>query len=110
MGKGAGAYPTASAVLSDISALQYDYAYEYKKSQSNERLAYTEDFFLKIYVGSEFMEAIQEIPFYKIDEVFQSKNYNFQTGWVKFNELSKFNFNQLNDLFFLFLSDSFLNE
>lgn len=30
-GKGAGAYPTASAVLSDISALAYNYKYEYKK-------------------------------------------------------------------------------
>ena len=32
LGKGAGSHPTASAVLSDISALQFDYAYEYKKS------------------------------------------------------------------------------
>ena len=31
MGKGAGAFPTASAVLSDISALSYNYKYEYKK-------------------------------------------------------------------------------
>ncbi len=31
VGKGAGAYPTASAVLSDISALSYNYKYEYKK-------------------------------------------------------------------------------
>ena len=30
-GKGAGSLPTASAVLSDISALRYDYKYEYKK-------------------------------------------------------------------------------
>ncbi len=30
-GKGAGSFPTASAVLSDISALRYDYRYEYKK-------------------------------------------------------------------------------
>lgn len=30
-GKGAGAFPTASAVLSDISALGYNYKYEYKK-------------------------------------------------------------------------------
>ena len=30
-GRGAGAYPTASAVISDISALSYDYKYEYKK-------------------------------------------------------------------------------
>lgn len=31
IGKGAGSYPTASAVLSDISALTYGYQYEYKK-------------------------------------------------------------------------------
>ena len=31
VGKGAGSYPTGSAVLSDISALTYDYRYEYKK-------------------------------------------------------------------------------
>lgn len=34
VGKGAGAYPTASAVISDISALSYDYKYEYKKLQN----------------------------------------------------------------------------
>jgi homoserine dehydrogenase len=31
VGKGAGAHPTASAVLSDLSALRYSYRYEYKK-------------------------------------------------------------------------------
>lgn len=36
IGKGAGSYPTGSAVLSDISALTYDYTYEYKKlAQAN---------------------------------------------------------------------------
>ena len=30
-GKGAGSFPTASAVLSDIAALRYHYRYEYKK-------------------------------------------------------------------------------
>lgn len=33
IGKGAGAYPTASAVLSDLSALTYGYRYEYKKME-----------------------------------------------------------------------------
>ena len=31
MVKGAGSHPTGSAVLSDISALTYDYKYAYKK-------------------------------------------------------------------------------
>jgi homoserine dehydrogenase len=30
-GKGAGRFPTSSAVLSDISALRYHYQYEYRK-------------------------------------------------------------------------------
>jgi homoserine dehydrogenase len=35
IGKGAGSYPTGSAVLSDISALTYGYQYEYKKINQN---------------------------------------------------------------------------
>ena len=34
-GKGAGRFPTASAVLSDISAFSYQYRYEYKKSKQS---------------------------------------------------------------------------
>lgn len=109
IGKGAGSFPTASAVLSDISALQYDYRYEYKKSFDAEPDAFSDDFFLKIYLGSPYIEAIQEIPFYKIDEVFQSKEYNFQTGWVRFSELKQFNFNNLEELFFAVLPEAFLS-
>lgn len=35
VGKGAGSYPTGSAVLSDVSALTYDYRYEYKKKEQD---------------------------------------------------------------------------
>ena len=41
LGRGAGAFPTASAVLSDLSALTYGYRYEYKKLQQNSHLALT---------------------------------------------------------------------
>lgn len=110
IGKGAGSFPTASAVLSDISALQYGYQYEYKKSFQAEPTAFSDNFFLKIYIGSPYIEAIQEIPFYKIDEVFQSKDYNYQTGWVKFSELKQFNFNRQEELFFAVLPEAFLSE
>jgi homoserine dehydrogenase len=40
VGKGAGGYPTGSAVLSDISALTYGYRYEYKK-RAQDRLTYS---------------------------------------------------------------------
>jgi len=39
LGRGAGAFPTASAVLSDLSALTYGYRYEYKKLHQNQALA-----------------------------------------------------------------------
>lgn len=105
IGKGAGSYPTASAVLSDISALKFDYKYEYRKSDSDKHLTFTSDFFLKIYLGSPFIEAINEIPFYKIDEVFQSEDYSYQTGWVKFSELSTYDFNNRKELSLVLLPE-----
>jgi homoserine dehydrogenase len=48
VGKGAGSYPTASAVLSDISALSYDYRYEYKKIRQP-HTAHQDDLFLKVF-------------------------------------------------------------
>jgi homoserine dehydrogenase len=40
LGKGAGSYPTGSAVLSDIAALNHHYRYEYKKSKAERYRAF----------------------------------------------------------------------
>ena len=105
IGKGAGSYPTASAVLSDVSALKFDYQYEYRKSKEGKKLRFSNDFFLKVYVGSPFIETINEVPFYHVDELFQSDEYVYQTGWVKFSELSALQCNNRNDLSIIVLSD-----
>jgi homoserine dehydrogenase len=105
IGKGAGSYPTASAVLSDVSALKFDYQYEYRKSKEGKKLPFSNDFFLKVYVGSPFIETINEVPFYHVDELFQSDEYVYQTGWVKFSELSALQCNNRNDLSIIVLSD-----
>jgi len=108
-GKGAGSYPTASAVLSDISAIKYDYKYEYKKStESQAKLS--NDFLVRVYIGSPFVELINEIPFVRVDEVFQSIDYSFQIGWVDFNELKKFQFNSMQDLSIIFLQEPILSK
>ena len=109
-GKGAGSYPTASAVLSDVSALKFDYKYEYRKTDESTALQFTKDFFVKIYLGSPFIEAINEIPFYQIDEVFQSEAYMYQTGWVRFSELTAFDFNNRKDLSLIVLPEPFEKE
>lgn len=107
IGKGAGSYPTASAVLSDVSALKFDYQYEYRKSKDGIKLRFSNDFFLKVYVGSPYIEVVNEVPFYHVDELFQSEDYVYQTGWVKFSELSSLKFNNRNDISIVILSDKF---
>lgn len=107
IGKGAGSYPTASAVLSDVSALKFDYKYEYRKTDADKDLIFTSDFFLKVYLGSQFIEAINEVPFYKIDEIFQSEDYSYQTGWVRFSELTTLDFNNRKELSLVILPEKF---
>lgn len=67
-GKGAGAYPTASAVLSDIGALRYNYKYEYKKLFSQNKTELTNDYYLKIFVSTDEIEKIDKTTFEWIEE------------------------------------------
>jgi homoserine dehydrogenase len=105
LGKGAGAYPTASAVLSDISALQYDYNYEYKKENSTDVTEFTKDFAVKIYAGSPSLEELKKIEWIQQDSIFQSKEYHYTIGTVSFEKLSKLNFNEEDKLFFAVLPE-----
>jgi hypothetical protein len=66
-GKGAGSFPTASAVLSDISALQFNYKYEYRKAVNND-LQLETDFNLYVFISAESRDKLQEIIFNEIDD------------------------------------------
>ncbi|MFZ9028644.1 MAG: homoserine dehydrogenase [Crocinitomicaceae bacterium] len=88
-GKGAGAYPTASAVLSDISALQFDYKYEYRKEKIGNVSTVEEQFFLKVFVGSKEEEGLDQIELLSNDEQFRSKDFAYKVGWIEFSELKK---------------------
>ncbi len=77
-GKGAGAFPTAAAVLSDIAALRYQYKYEYKKYLQAGDLQISNDFFLKVYVSADDLNKIAIDQFESIDEL-----HNLSpNGWV----------------------------
>lgn len=67
-GKGAGSFPTASAVLSDISALRYDYKYEYKKLHFHTPGELTSDYYLKVYVSFDEWSHIPHERFEWIEE------------------------------------------
>ncbi|MCR9173083.1 MAG: homoserine dehydrogenase [bacterium] len=109
IGKGAGSHPTASAVLSDISALKFDYKYEYRKSEDNEA-EFSSDFYLKVYAGSRYPEVLDEIPFISVDEVYQSKDYAFQTGWIHFEDFQKLDPNKRENLSLIVLPEDLLSR
>lgn len=67
-GKGAGSFPTASAVLSDISALRYEYRYEYKKLYHHQPLEITTDFHVKAYLSFDDWKHIPRDDFNWIEE------------------------------------------
>lgn len=109
-GKGAGSFPTASAVLSDLSALQYDYQYAYKKSYQAERTSFLADFCVQIYAGSADLTVLDLIPFLRVETFFQGDNYNYKTGWIRFDHLKDLNLNTVKELFFAVLPEPLFTD
>jgi len=87
-GKGAGAFPTASAVLSDISALSYNYRYEYKK-MAQQSLKLTSDFNLEVFVRFQQKEDVPNGDFIEITEKYRSTRGNYTVGTIGFVSLIK---------------------
>jgi len=81
-GKGAGAFPTASAVLSDISALRYQYKYEYKKIAHLTDTQLTADFYLKVFVSVDDIAKIDKSNFEWIEEWHNGFQYSHLVGVV----------------------------
>lgn len=86
-GKGAGRYPTSSAVLSDISALQYDYNYEYRKSNNGTEYRLSEDWTLKLYVSFPATVALDSSIFESIQETFQNQERKYIIGEILLSAL-----------------------
>jgi homoserine dehydrogenase len=90
MGKGAGAYPTASAVLSDLSALKYDYKYEYKKLQQAEDLTLDNDLHLKVFLSSGNTNTRILSPYFqKVEETYRSPDSGYLIGVIELGNLRK---------------------
>jgi len=90
-GKGAGRFPTSSAVLSDISALRYDYRYEYKKGACSKKVRKT----LKagrFYLGFKKETQIDPELFDTIDESYKNHHHQYITGKISFEKLKEFDF------------------
>jgi homoserine dehydrogenase len=88
-GKGAGSFPTASAVLSDISALRYQYKYEYKKLYHHKPQVLSTEFFLRVYVSFDDLKNIPRERFEWIEEWHSEEERKYVVGVVSYNELKE---------------------
>lgn len=86
-GKGAGSFPTASAVLSDIAALRYDYKYEYKKLYHHQPLELTDDLYLKVYLSFDDWKYVPREEFEWIEEWHANEARKYLVGVIHFKKL-----------------------
>src|SRR5690606_2447152 len=85
VGKGAGSYPTGSAVLSDVSALTYDYMYEYKRHHREHDVEFSRDIILDAFVSFDVNNPVDRNSFEKISETGEKS----LSGKIHLNNLQK---------------------
>lgn len=88
-GKGAGGHPTGSAVLSDISALTYAYRYEYKKYLQDEKVKFTNEIEIEIYLKYSTEADIANFKFISISDKYYGKEHNYIIGVANLSEIIK---------------------
>ncbi len=86
-GKGAGGFPTASAILADLSALRYDYRYEYKKLLLQEPSVLAMDLKLNVYVSFQDWQMLPVDAFEEIHEYYSGKAFHYRKGIVSLKKL-----------------------
>ena len=86
-GKGAGSFPTASAVLSDLSALRYQYRYEYKKLYHHAPLELTDEFYIRAYLSFDDWGFIPKERFEWVEEWHAESDRKYLIGVLSFREL-----------------------
>ncbi len=109
-GKGAGSLPTASAVLSDISALRYDYKYEYKKLYHHQPNELTNDFYVKTYIGFTDWDHIRKDDFESIEEWHSNEQINYLIGIIHFKKLQENDWWKKNNVSLILNSDPIIES
>ncbi len=95
-GKGAGRFPTSSAVLSDISALRYGYKYEFRKGQTtqNPKAIGSRKFYISFENGNHFDKRIFET----IEEEYKNGKFQYIIGNIPLDRLTENDFLEQKDL------------
>ncbi len=109
-GKGAGSFPTASAVLSDISALRYQYKYEYKKLYHHKPHEISDEIFLKVYISFDDLAAVPKDRFEWIEEWHAQEERKYLVGVISFEELKKNNWWKENNTSLILTPDPVIED
>jgi homoserine dehydrogenase len=109
-GKGAGSFPTASAVLSDIAALRYNYKYEYKKLYHHKPHTLTNDFYLKVYVSFDDWKYIPREDFEWIEEWHAEAERKYLVGVLHVNKLTGQNWWKENNTSLILTNDPIIDN
>ena len=110
IGKGAGAYPTASAVLSDISALSYDYKYEYKKKYQEISTFLDQDFYLNIYARYNGKNNVNKEDFAEIHDEYRSNKLKYINGRINYQKLISADWSKDPDISIISLGSEFVSK
>lgn len=108
-GKGAGSFPTASAVLSDIAALRYNYRYEYRKKQHHLNYTLSNQYYLKVYVRFQNEESIKN-KFLFIEEIYNSEDKKYIVGVLSIQSLIESNWWKQHGISFILMPHPIVNN
>jgi homoserine dehydrogenase len=89
VGKGAGSFPTASAVLSDISALNYHYQYEYKKRTQGAVPEFSNALQVEALVSFEKGKGITKETFEHFQEGYAWQGQEILRGFITLEKLAE---------------------
>jgi homoserine dehydrogenase len=89
VGRGAGSLPTGAAVLSDISALSFSYSYENKKLRQEQKIRYSEDIKLNLYVSSSKASDMEIFNFEDTYEDFKKNGFYYRIGKIGLSEINQ---------------------
>lgn len=89
IGKGAGSYPTGSAVLSDVSALTFDYRYEYKKFTQGDGLPFSNEALVDVVVSFPEGTSISSSDFENFKGGYQGKGHQYLQGTIHLEKLQE---------------------
>jgi homoserine dehydrogenase len=109
-GKGAGSFPTASAVLSDIAALRYNYKYEYKKMKQNNVVRLADEYLLPVYIRYKKDSVINTADWQSFTISGSYNGFLFAQGWVSIAALLKDDWWKQKNISLVVLPDTNDNE